>query len=115
MQQVALSKEPQRQNTYLRTCACSEVSDLSAGSRSLIKILPGRILTRKGCTILSCGQRRLNAKVDLSLCLAHMSEGTFSDVRLHVKMFSDPIWGEHKRGLLDPETLFILFTEDKQK
>ena len=53
------SLEPQRQKTYLWTCAPSEDSDQTAHSRSLIRIFTGRILDSQGCKVSSCGQRRL--------------------------------------------------------
>ena len=41
---VSSISKPQRQKTYLRTCAPSEDSDQPAHSRSLIRIFPWRIL-----------------------------------------------------------------------
>ena len=75
------------QKTYLRTCAPSEDSDQPAHSRSLIRIFTGRILESQGSNVSSCGQRRLwsdcaNAQADLSRRWAHLSEGTFFNVRL---------------------------------
>ena len=53
-----LGMEPQRQKTYLRTCAASEDSDQPAHSRSLIRIFTRRILDSQGCICFSCGQQR---------------------------------------------------------
>ena len=43
--------EPQRRKPYSRTCAPSEDSDQPARSRSLIRILTGRILDSQGCDV----------------------------------------------------------------
>ena len=71
--------EPQRQKTYLRTCAPSEDSDQPAHSRSLIRTFTRRILDSQGCKVSSWGRRILwsycaHAQADLSLRWAHMSE-----------------------------------------
>ena len=56
-------------------------------SRSLIRIFTERSLDSQGCSVSSCGQRRLirlTVRPDLRLCWAHMYEGTFSDVEVHI-------------------------------
>ena len=47
------------QKMYILTCAPSEDSDQPALSRSLIRIISGRILDRQGCKVSSCGKHRL--------------------------------------------------------
>ena len=72
--------EPQRQETYLRTCAPSEESDQPARMRRLISILFWRILDSQWSKVSSCGQRRLwpdCAQADLNLRCAHTSEVRF--------------------------------------
>ena len=81
--------EPQREKTYLQTCAPNEDSDQPAHPRSLIKIFTGRVLDSQGCEVSWCGQWRLRsdcatAQVDLSVHWAHMSEVPFSDVAAHL-------------------------------
>ena len=54
---------------------------------SLISILNGRVLDIQECKVYLCGQRKLWSarmrRLILSLCLAHMSDGTFSHVAAH--------------------------------
>ena len=81
--------EPKRPETRLGTCAPSEYSDQPAHSRSLIRIFTGRILYSQGSTVSSCRQWRLwsdcaDAQTDLILRWAYMSEGTLSDVAVHI-------------------------------
>ena len=69
-------------NVALDMCTQWRFRSDCAYSRSLIKILIGRILNSQGCKVYSCGQRRLrsdfaNAQTDLRLSRAHMSAGTF--------------------------------------
>ena len=51
--------EPQRHETYHRTCAPSGDSDQTAHLRSLIRIFAGRTLDIQRCKVSSSGQRRL--------------------------------------------------------
>ena len=51
--------EPQRQETYLWTCAPSEDSDQPAHSRSVIRIFPVRNWDSQGYKLSSGGKRRL--------------------------------------------------------
>ena len=114
----AFSNEPQRPKMYLRTCAASEDSDQPAHSRSLIRILSGRILDSQGCKVSSCGQRRLwsdcaDAQADLSLRLEHISEGTFSHVAAPIIVGTDLFfsWFILSREVLNkfPVDLFLLY------
>ena len=45
-----ITNEPQRRETYLRTCAPSEDSDQPAHSRRLIRIFTGRKLDSQECS-----------------------------------------------------------------
>ena len=88
-----LTNKPQRQKTYLQTCAPSEDTDQPAHTRSLIRIFTGHSLDNQGCKVSSRGQRRLwsdcaNAQADLSLRLTDMTEGTFSH-RLRIKWLNN--------------------------
>ena len=67
----------------------SEESNPSVRSRSLIRIYTECILDSHGCKLSSCIQRRLwsdyvAVQADLSLRWAHISEGTFSQVTVHL-------------------------------
>ena len=81
--------EPQRQTTYLLTCAPNENSDQPAHPRSLIRVFA---VHRKKLWIIGyplCALWRFlsdcaNAQADLNLPWAHMSEGTFSDVAARI-------------------------------
>ena len=78
--------EPQRQKTYLLTCAASEDSDQPAHSHICAVWSESSLdafLDSQRYKVSSCGQRRLwsdcaDAQADLSLRWAHMSEDTFS-------------------------------------
>ena len=50
--------EPQRQKTYLWTCAFYEDLDQPAHSHNMIRIIIGQT-DRQGCKVSSCGQRSL--------------------------------------------------------
>ena len=71
---------------YLLTCVSSEDSDQPSHTHSLIRIFTRCILDSQGCQVSSCRQWRLCrcADKDLSLCWAHMLEGTFSHVAAHI-------------------------------
>ena len=76
-------------NRNVREYAPSEDSDQPAHSRSLIRILTGRILDNQGYKVSSCGQRRLwsdclDAQADLSLHWTHLSVRTFSIVAVQL-------------------------------
>ena len=70
-------------NFGLRTCAPCEGSDQPARSRSLIRIVTGRILDNQGYKVSKIIRtmetliRLRRSQFDLSLCLAHLSEGSF--------------------------------------
>ena len=90
------SYEPQRQKTYLRSCAPSDDSDQPTDLWSVIRIFPGRISDRQRCKVSSSEQRQFwsdcaDAQADLSLCWAYMSEGTFSHVVAHMSAISTNI------------------------
>ena len=80
---------PQRQKTYLRTCALSDHSDKPAHLSHLIRILTRRIVDSQWGKLSSYGQQKLwsacvEAQADLSLRWANMSEGTFSHVSAYI-------------------------------
>ena len=76
--------EPEREKTYLLTCALNEDWNQSAHPRSLIRIFDGRM--KKLCILgyPKCAQERFwsacaTAQADLNLCWVHISESTFTD------------------------------------
>ena len=72
---------------YLRTCALSEVSDQPAHLRRLIRICTWHILDSQLRMWTTKTLVRLRGcATDLSLRMAHMSEGTFSHVETHTRV-----------------------------
>ena len=67
--------EPQRHETYRRTCAPREDSDQTALLRSLIRIFAGRTLDIQRCKVSSCGQRTLCSGCASCACLFESSSG----------------------------------------
>ena len=72
-----------RLKTFLRTFT---------HARSVIRFVPGRILASQDCKLSSCGRQRLwsdcaHAQADLSLCWAHMSQGSFSHARMRKRIW----------------------------
>ena len=73
--------EPQLAKTYLLISASNDDSNMPAHPSSLVSLCCPHEETlhpslSKIHTVVNCA----NAQADLNLCLAHMSEGTFSDV-----------------------------------
>ena len=73
--------EPQRQKTYLRTCASSEESNQPAHLHSLIGILTGLISDNQGCKVNQDSNETVrmdaDAQANLSLCWAHVKRYVF--------------------------------------
>ena len=73
-----------------RTCASCENSGQPAQSHSLIRIFTGCILDSQGFKSLHAdneeSDRRVYALANLILRWMHISEDTFSDVAVHIRL-----------------------------